>query len=115
MDNKDYIMYDLAGYPYNGKYPPKDNAKNNLYYGYESPAEECVFYDFAVMGYDLKIKYHGVYHYFMVDTDCVWLSDKNFTAQIKRFSNANEVIEKFEIEHVPLINLINELEEFEPF
>ncbi len=115
MDNKDYIMYDLAGYPYNGKYPPKDNAKSNIYHGYKSPAEECVFYDFAVMGYDLMIKYHGVYYYFMVDTDCVWLSDKNFTAQIKRFSNANEVIEKFEIEHVPLINLINELEEFEPF
>lgn len=39
-----------------------------------------VFYDFAVQGYDLKIKYKGQSYYFMVDIDCVWLSDESFTA-----------------------------------
>lgn len=38
------------------------------------------FYDFAVQGYDLKIKYKGQSYYFMVDIDCVWLSDESFTA-----------------------------------
>lgn len=32
---------------------------NEKYHGYDTPAQECLFYDFAVLGYDLMIKYHG--------------------------------------------------------
>ena len=51
-------MTDLLGYPYNGKYPPKGD-KHGLYHGYSSDAEETLFYDFAVQGYDLTFVYKG--------------------------------------------------------
>ena len=115
MVNDSYIRFDLAGYPFNGKYPPKEHNKGNLYHGYDNPAQECLFYDFAVMGYDLMVKYQGETYYFMVDEDCVWLSDEQFAAQIQRFSNPNEVLETFVISGKPLIFLVDDLEEFDIF
>lgn len=115
MAKNSYIRYDLAGYPFNGKYPPRDGDKNgNLYHGYRNPKEECLFYDFAVLGYDLMFSYHGKEYYFMVDEDCVWLSDENFTAMTQRFDSGNDVLENFMIEGTPLIQLINQLDECEP-
>lgn len=107
-----YIRTDLCGYAFNGKFPPNDN--DSLYHGYKTPAEECLFYDFAVQGFDLMIKYKGVPYYFMVDTDCVWLSDANFTAMNKRFENGNDVLEHFCINDIPLYKLVDKLDEYEP-
>lgn len=108
-----YIRKDLAGYAFNGKFPPND-SQNNMYHGYRTPAQECLFYDFAVLGYDLKIRYHDKAYYFMVDDDCVWLSDEKFTAMIRRFSNGNDVLENFKIDGKPLWQLADELDEYEP-
>ena len=44
-----------------------------------------------------------------------WHPSESTGSELSSISNANEVIEKFEIEGVPLINLIDELEEYEPF
>lgn len=73
-----------------------------------------MFYDFAVQGFDLMIKYKGVSYYFMVDTDCVWLSDANFTAMKKRFENGNDALEHFCIDGIPLYKIVDELDEYEP-
>ena len=109
-----YILNDLAGYPLNGKYPPKGNAKNgNMYHGYDTPAQECLFYDFAVLGYDLMIKYQGQHYYFMVDEDCVWLSDSTFCAMTQMFKNGNDVLENFFIKGKPLASLVDELDNYE--
>lgn len=109
-----FIRKDLMGYAFNGKFPPMCKAKDNMYHGYDTPAQECLFYDFAVLGYDLKIKYKGLSYFFMVDTDCVWLSDESFTAMIQRFSNGNDVLEHFYIEDTPLYKLVDKLDDFEP-
>lgn len=50
----------------------------------------------------------------MVDEDCVWLSDENFTATIKKFANGNDVLENFCIENVPLYKLVDKLDDYEP-
>ncbi|HBC21658.1 MAG TPA: hypothetical protein DC009_06190 [Porphyromonadaceae bacterium] len=111
----DYIKKDLFGYLYNAKFPPTENScKNNLYHGYRTPAQECLFYDFAALGYDLMITYHGKAYYFMVDEDCVWLSDEKFTAMYERFLNGNDVLEHFCIDGTPLFQLVDELDDFEP-
>ena len=107
-----FIRTDLGGFAFNGKFPPYE--ANSLYHGYKTPAEECLFYDFAVQGYDLMFKYKGQPYYFMVDTDCVWLSNKNFTAMIKKFANGNDALEHFCIDGTPLYKLVNELDEYEP-
>ncbi len=113
MDDS-YIFNDLAGYPFNGKYPPKGNAKNgNMYHGYDTPAQECLFYDFAVLGYDLMIKYLGHSYYFMVDEDCVWLSDSNFCAMTQKFKNGNDVLEHFTIDGKPLASIVDDLDAYE--
>ena len=105
----DYIKKDLFGYLYNAKFPPTENScKNNLYHGYRTPAQECLFYDFAALGYDLMITYHGKAYYFMVDEDCVWLSDEKFTAMYERFLNGNDVLEHFCIDGTPLFQLVDE-------
>lgn len=112
MINDKNILYDLAGYPYNGKYPPRGNSN---YHGYDTPKQECLFYDFAVLGYDLMITYRGVSYYFMVDNDGVWLSDEQFSAKNKRFENGNDVLESFSIEGRKLIDIIDELDYAEPY
>ena len=73
MTKDSYIRTDIRSYDFNGKFPPNDS--NSLYHGYKTPAEECLFYDFAEQGFDLMIRYKGRSYYFMVGEDCVWLSD----------------------------------------
>jgi hypothetical protein len=102
----------MCGFAFNAKFPPYDS--DGLYHGYKTPAQECLFYDFAVQGYDLKIKYKGQSYYFMVDTECVWLSDENFTAKVQKFANGNDVLEHFCIEGTPLCKLVDCLDEYEP-
>ena len=50
----------------------------------------------------------------MVDEDCVWLSDEKFTAMTRKFGNGNDVLERFEIDGIPLWKLVDELDEYEP-
>ena len=107
-----YIKTDICGFPFNSKFPP--NESKGLYNGYKTPAEECLFYDFAVLGYDLMIRYKEQPYYFMVDIDCVWLSDEGFTAMIKKFDNGNDVLENFYIEDTPLYKLVDKLDAYEP-
>lgn len=108
------IKTDLSGYPYNSKFPPVCDKKGYSYHGYKTPAQECLFYDFAVLGYDLMIQYKSQKYYFMVDTDCVWLSDEVFTAMIQRFENGNDALEHFVIDGKPLYELVDNLDYCEP-
>lgn len=50
----------------------------------------------------------------MVDTDGVWLSDEKFTATIQKFASGNDVLEHFCIDGVPLCELVDNLDEYEP-
>ncbi len=102
----------MSTFPHNEVFSPDSN--DSLHNGYKTPAQECLFFDFAVQGYDLMIKYKGQSYYFMVDTDCVWLSDENFTATIQKFANGNDVLEHFCIEGTPLCKLVDKLDEYEP-
>ena len=113
MSNSDYVMTDLIGYPYNGKYPPKGD-KHGLYHGYASDAEETLFYDFAVQRYDLTFVYKGQRYYFLSDTDHVAFCDEHYTVEYQVYSDGNTALEQFLIDGKPLIELIDQLEEVEP-
>lgn len=112
MTQDPFIKTDSRGFTINSKFPP--NKANSLYYGYKTAAEECLFYDFAVQGYDLIIQYNSQSYYFMVDTDCVWLSHDIFTAMIKKFANGNDVLEHFCLNNISLYKLVNKLDGYEP-
>ena len=109
MNTKDYIKYDLAGYPFNLKYPPTDGPCH----GYNTYTEETLFYDFAVQGYDLKFKYQGKEYYFVTCPDYVAQCDKAFNIEYQRFTDANTAIEEFEIDGKKLITLIPDLTDVE--
>ena len=54
---KHYLKRDLAGFYFNSKYPPNPEENGTLYGGYRNNAEEVLFYDFAVQGYDVSFTF----------------------------------------------------------
>ena len=113
MAKEDYVMTDLLGYPYNGKYPPKGD-KHGLYHGYATDVEETLLYDFAVQGYDLTFVYKGKRYHFLSDIDHVALCDEHYTEEYQVFPDGNTALEQFKIEGKNLLELIDKLEEVEP-
>lgn len=113
MAKEDYVMTDLLGYPYNGKYPPKSD-KHGLYHGYATDVEETLLYDFAVQGYDLTFVYKGKRYHFLSDVDHVALCDERYTEEYQIFPDGNTALEQFKIEGKNLLELIDKLEEVEP-
>ena len=114
MAKTDYVMNDLAGYPFNSKYPPDYSKNGSLYHGYKDGVEETLFYDFAVQGYDLSFIYNGKAYHFLSESDYVAYCDENYNEEYQRFPDGNSAIEQFIIEGKLLIELINELEDVEP-
>lgn len=114
MAHEDYIKKDLAGFRENAKYPPNYEKYGDEYYGYKNAAEEVLFYDFAVLNYDLYFTYKGKPYHFLTETDHVAYCDEHYTEEYQVFPSANELIEQFAIDGKPLIELIDELEDVEP-
>ena len=114
MAKEDYIMKDLAGYLFNGKYLPDYSHNGSLYHGYKNSVEETLFYDFAVQGYDLTFIYKGHRYNFLSEHDHVALCDENYTEEYQIFPDGNTALEQFKIEGKSLIELIDQLEEVEP-
>lgn len=115
MAKADYIMKDLAGYFFNGKYLPDYSHNGGLYHGYKNSIEETLFYDFAVQGYDLAFSYKGKRYFFMSDPEYVALSDDHFTQEFERFDNGNAALEQFKIDGKSIIELIDSLEDVESY
>ena len=114
MAKADYVMTDLLGYPYNGKYPPKGD-KHGIYHGYSSDVEETLFYDFAVQRYDLGFTHKGKRYYFLSESDHVALSDEHFTEEYQCFDDGHSALEQFLIDGKSIIELIDQLEDVEVY
>lgn len=110
----DVIGLDLLGYPFNKKYPADFKSCGPKYYGYSSPFRATLFYDFAVLRYDLEFSYHGKRYYCLSEHDYVALCDSDFREEFKRFDNPNVFIETFEVEGHKLIDVIDDLDYAEP-
>jgi hypothetical protein len=112
-DPRSYVGYDLYGFPYNAKYPPNKEKFGDAHEGYSNKARGVLLYDFAVMGYDVKITYKGRTYYFLNDGKA-YLSDERFTKQLETFESPMELIENLTIEGIPLVNLLDKLDDAEP-
>lgn len=115
MANKNYVIKDLEGRWFNAKYPPDFKNNGSEYDGYKTGNEEVLFYDFAVLGYDMAFSYKGKRYYFMSDPEYVALSDENFSKEYQRFDNGNDALEKFSIDGIPIVKLVDQLEDVEPY
>lgn len=107
------VGIDLAGCPFNRKYPPNIEKYGNRHDGYESLNKKILFYEFAVQNYDLHFKYRGRDYHFVTGKDHVALCDEHYTKEYKCFPDANTMIEQFEIDGKKLIDIIDELEDVE--
>lgn len=111
----DYIKNDLAGYPYNGTYPPDYKKNGGLYHGYPGDKEESFFYDFAVQRYDLRVGYNSKMYWFTSDSDHAAQCDEDFHHEIQLFEDGNAVLEQFLIDGKRLIDLIPLIEDYEVY
>ena len=102
----EYIKDDLLGYPFNSKYPPNYDRFGHTYHGYRNGVEEVFFYEFAVQRYDLYFAYNGKEYYFVSETEYTAQCAQPFNNIIKMFKDGNDVLEKFEIDGMKLIDLI---------
>lgn len=112
-DPREYIGYDLCGYPYNRKYPPHKERYGSTYEGYSTKAEGILFYDFAVMGYDVEFVY-GSKRYFLLNDGEAALSDASFSKKIEVFKDPIDLIENLNIQGKSLISILPEITEIEP-
>ena len=110
MGEKKYIGKDLCGFDFNMKYPPT----NGPYHGYKTDKEETLFYDFAVLGYDLSFTYKGKNYYFLTEDNYVANCDETFNIEYERFEDAIDALENFTIDGKTLVDLIDELESCQP-
>ena len=74
---------------------PHFKTNGGKYDGYKTGNEEVLFYDFAVLGYDMVFSYKGKRYYFMSDPEYVALTDESFTKEYQRFDNGNDDLEQF--------------------
>lgn len=109
--NRDYILEDSDGYQYNSEFKPDYEKYGDKYHGYKTNNQEAIFYYFAVQGYDLTFSYNGEKYFFLSTVDYVARTDQNFSIDLEVFSNANEMIRTFKIDGVPLIDIIDFLDD----
>lgn len=112
-DSRDYVGYDLFGFPFNRKYPPNKNKYGEDFYGYPTKGEGVLLYDFCIMGYDVKFSYNGDTYYFLNDGEGV-VSDSHFTVRREVFESPMALVENFKINGKTLLELAPEIEDIEP-
>jgi hypothetical protein len=111
----EYIKDDLAGYPFNSKYPPNYDKNGGKYHGYRNNSEETFLYDFAVMQYDLRFSYKGESYYFLSELNKYAAQcDETFCHELQRYKDGNDVLEHFCIDGVRLLDLIDKIVDAEP-
>ena len=65
--------------------------------------------------YDVRFKYHGNMYFLMYTPEYAALCDEKFTNEIEIFATPNDLIKNLEIEGRKLLDIIDEIEEIEPF
>lgn len=112
-DLRDYVGYDLMGFPYNRKYPPNKAVYGDTFYGYPSKGFGVLLYDFCVMGYDIEFTYEGKTYYLM-DTGEGVLTDKSFSDRKKVFDSPMALVENLKIDGKSLLEIASQITDIEP-
>lgn len=112
-DTRNFVGYDLLGFPFNKKYPPNKNKYGEDFYGYPTKGEGVLLYDFCIMGYDVEFSYKGNTYYLLNDGEGI-LSNKTFSERKEEFPSPMDLVENLKIDGIPLIKLAPEIEDIEP-
>jgi hypothetical protein len=109
----DYIGHNLFGAPFNKKFPPDVKKNSARFEGYATKAEGVLFYDFAVMGYDVEFTYNGKVYY-LLNTGEAHLCDSSYSKRYESFANPMELIENLKLEGKSLLSIIGDITDIEP-
>lgn len=112
-DPRNFVGYDLMGFPFNKKYPSDKKKNGEDFYGYPTKAEGVLLYDFCVMGYDVEFSYNGKKYYLLNDGKGI-LSDETFSERKEVFDSPMDLVENFKIDGKTLLELAPEIEDIEP-
>ncbi len=112
-DPRDYVGYDLFGFPFNKKYPPNKDYYGQSYEGYANKALGVLLYDYCVIGYDVEFSYKDRTYYLLNDGEGV-ISDNQFTERREVFDSPMDLVEKFKIEGKTLLELAPEIDDIDP-
>lgn len=111
--NNPDLAQDMFGYWYNAKYPPRPDLYGNKYDGYKTDAQSVFFYTFAVQQYDIAFTFKGVSYYIGFFDGKACFCRKPFDDPYLSFPSGNALLEKFEIEGTPLIQLLEDLQDID--
>ena len=112
-DPREWVGYDLFGYPFNKKYPPNNKLYGQSFEGYANKALGALLYDFAVQGYGVELSYKGKTYYFMDAGEGV-VTDSHFSERKMVFDSPMALVENFKIDGKTLLELAPEIEDIEP-
>lgn len=112
-DPREWVGYNLWGYPFNKKYPPNKERYGQSFEGYPNKALGVLLYDFAVQGYDVELSYKGKTYYFMDAGEGV-VTDSHFSERKEVFDSPMALVENFKIDGKTLLELAPEIEDIEP-
>lgn len=112
-DPRDFVGYDLFGYPFNKKYPPNKEKYGQAFEGYSCKALGVLLYDFCVMGYDVELNYKGKTYYLLNAGEGI-ISDSHFTERKEVFDSPMALVENFKIDGKTRLELAPEIEDIEP-
>lgn len=112
-DPREWVGYNLCGYPFNKKYPPNKERYGQSFEGYPNKTLGVLLYDFAVQGYDVELSYKGKTYYFMDAGEGV-VTDSHFSERKEVFDSPMALVENFKIDGKTLLELAPEIEDIEP-
>ena len=112
-DPREWVGYDLCGYPFNKKYPPNKTRYGQSYEGYSCKALGVLLYDYCIAGYDVELTYNDQTYYLLNSGEGV-VSDSHFSERKEVFDSPMALVENFKIDGKTLLELAPEIEDIEP-
>lgn len=91
----DYTVQDEKGRWINTEFPPDSFNQYPHNSGYKNANAEMLFYQFAVLYYDLRIEYQGEIYLAIVDDDGAYIADVEYNRTSEIYSTANDLIKEF--------------------
>lgn len=93
-DRDKYAKKDEIGRWINTEFPPESFNKYPHNTGYRTANREMLFYQFAVLYYDMRISYQGQEMRLYADDECC-VTDMEYNEISQYYKNANELIKNF--------------------
>lgn len=91
----DYSVQDEKGRWINTEFPPDSFNQFPHNEGYKNANAEMLYYQFAVMYYDLRMEYQGETYFALVDDNGAYIADTDYNRISEIYPTANDLIKAY--------------------